>query len=65
MKYCIMRIPEPSPLGDTFFRAIVLAICSALPVKVLAGVYVETVVTPAAQRLLVDFPDCRFFIFVI
>ena len=51
MKNWIIRIPEPIPLGDTFFRAIVRAICPADPVKVLGGGAVETVFTFPDQRL--------------
>ena len=51
MKNWIIRIPEPIPLGDTFFRAIVRAICPAEPVNVLGGGAVETVFTLPDQRL--------------
>jgi hypothetical protein len=51
MKNWIIRIPEPIPLGDTRFRAIVRAICSAEPVKVFGGGAVETVLTFPDQRL--------------
>jgi hypothetical protein len=55
MKNWIIRIPEPIPLGDTRFRAIVRAICSPDPVKVFGGGAVETVFTFPDQRLRGDF----------
>lgn len=51
-----MRMPDPSPLGETFFRAIVLAICSAEPVKVPGGGAVESVLIPLTHPRV----DCLF-----
>ena len=45
MKYCIMRMPEPMPLGLTFLLDITLAIVAASLVKVPSGGKVETVFT--------------------
>src|SRR5690348_3646645 len=47
-----MRIPEPGPLGETFFEAKERAMVAASLVKSPLGGKVETVVTPATQRLL-------------
>jgi len=52
-----MRIPEPGPLGDTFFDAKVRAMVSAFRVKRPFGGYVETVVTLAIHR----FPAALLF----
>ena len=43
-------MPEPRPLGDTSFRAIVWAILVAEPVNVLGGGLVESVVTRLTHR---------------
>lgn len=51
MKYVSILIPEPGPLGDTFFEASVLAMTDALLVNSPRGGNVETVFTPAIQRL--------------
>ncbi len=65
MKNWIMRIPEPSPLGDTRLLAIVRAICCAEPEKVLGGGAVDAVFTlpdqrlPARRRLLLPVPRLR------
>jgi hypothetical protein len=45
MKYWIIRIPEPTPLGLTLFFAIVLAIVCAFFVNKSLGGLVETVFT--------------------
>jgi hypothetical protein len=45
MKYCIIRIPEPTPLGLTFFEAICRAIVSASLVKIPFLGNVDSVVT--------------------
>lgn len=50
MKYVSMRIPEPGPLGETFFDARVLAILAALFVNRPCGGCVESVLTFATQR---------------
>jgi hypothetical protein len=55
MKYWIIRIPEPIPLGLTLVLAIVRAIDSASLVKVPSGGKVETVYTPRTQRFLSAF----------
>ena len=50
MKYWIMRTADPTPFGETSFRAIVRAICDADPVNVCLGGCVESVVTVLTQR---------------
>jgi hypothetical protein len=45
-----IRIPEPGPLGETFFEASTLAIVGALAVKSPGGGCVESVVTFATHR---------------
>ena len=45
-----MRIADPSPLGETSFRAIVRAICDADPANVCGGGCVESVLTFLTQR---------------
>jgi len=50
MKYWIMRMADPRPFGETFFRAIVRAICDADPENVRDGGCVESVVTRLTQR---------------
>jgi hypothetical protein len=59
MKYCIIRIPEPTPLGLTFFEAICRAIVSASLVKIPFLGNVDSVVTFLIHRflLLPAFPD--------
>src|SRR5437868_14859296 len=52
MKYWIIRIPELRPFGETSLRAIVRAMCSADPVKVRDGGWVESVVTRLTQRFV-------------
>ena len=52
MKYVSMRMPEPGPLGDTFFEASERAMAAASLVKRPSGGKVETVLTPAIQRRL-------------
>jgi len=47
-----IRIPDPGPLGETFFEASVLAIVSGLLVKSALGGWVESVFTRATHRLL-------------
>jgi hypothetical protein len=49
IKYWIMRIPEPIPLGLTFLLAIMRAIESASFVKVPFGGKVDTVLTLLIQ----------------
>lgn len=46
-----MRIPEPSPLGDTFSEARERAMVAALLVNNPWGGWVESVLTLATQRL--------------
>jgi hypothetical protein len=46
---------EPRPFGETFFRAIVRAICAADPLNVLGGGCVESVVTRLTHRLVARF----------
>jgi hypothetical protein len=58
MKYCIIRIPELTPLGLTFFEAICRAIVSASLVNVPFLGKVDSVVTLLTHRfllLLLDF----------
>ena len=50
MKYWIIRMPDPRPLGDTSLRAIVRAIWVADPLKVSRGGCVESVVTCLTHR---------------
>jgi len=45
-----MRMADPSPFGETSFRAIVRAICDADPENVREGGCVESVVTVLTQR---------------
>ena len=45
-----MRMPDPGPLGETFFEARLLAIVLASLVKSPGGGKVDTVFTPAIQR---------------
>ena len=45
-----MRMADPSPFGETSFRAIVRAICAADPAKVRGGGCVESVLTLLTQR---------------
>jgi hypothetical protein len=47
-----MRMPEPRPLGETSFRAIVRAIVFAEPMKVRGGGWVESVFTCRTHRRL-------------
>jgi hypothetical protein len=49
MKYVSIRIPEPGPLGDTFFEASILAIVGALFVNSPDGGWVESVFTLATH----------------
>jgi hypothetical protein len=46
---------DPSPFGETSFRAIARAICDAEPVKVPGGGCVESVVTVLTQRRFARF----------
>ena len=48
-----MRMPEPGPLGETFFEARVRAMVGALRVNNPAGGWVESVVTLATHFFLV------------
>src|SRR5262247_508210 len=50
MKYWIIRMPAPRPLGETSLRAIVRAICWPEPVNVPRGGWVESVVTCLTHR---------------
>ena len=52
MKYCIIRIPEPTPLGLTFFEAICRAIVSASLVNMPFLGNVDSVVTFLTHRFL-------------
>jgi hypothetical protein len=49
MKYVSIRIPEPSPFGETFLEASVLAIVPGFPVNNPAGRRVESVFTVATH----------------
>ena len=57
-----MRMPEPTPFGETSLRAIVRAICSAEPMNVRAGGCVASVVTCRTQRFVDRFVDRVFAI---
>jgi hypothetical protein len=46
----IIRMADPSPFGETSFRAIVRAICDADPANVRGGGCVESVLTLLTQR---------------
>jgi hypothetical protein len=50
-----MRMPEPGPLGETFFEASERAMTGALLVKRSLGGWVESVVTVRTQRFFADF----------
>src|SRR5262249_32978190 len=50
-----MRMADPSPCGDTSFRAMVRAICDADPANVRDGGCVESVLTVLTQRRRVRF----------
>jgi hypothetical protein len=52
MKYCIIRMPEPIPLGLTFFEAICRAIVSASFVNMPFFGKVDSVVTFLTHRFL-------------
>jgi hypothetical protein len=52
MKYCIIRMPEPTPLGLTFFEAICRAIVSASLVNMPFLGNVDSVVTFLTHRFL-------------
>jgi hypothetical protein len=52
MKYCIIRMPEPIPLGLTFFEAICRAIVSASLVNMPFLGNVDSVVTFLTHRFL-------------
>jgi hypothetical protein len=52
MKYCIIRMPEPIPLGLTFFEAICRAIVSASLVNMPFLGNVDSVVTLLTHRFL-------------
>lgn len=54
MKYVSIRMPEPGPLGETFFEARERAMVAASLVKSPCGGKVETVLTLATQRLLAE-----------
>jgi hypothetical protein len=57
-----MRMAEPSPLGETSFRAIVRAIVNADPANVRGGGCVESVFTLLTQRRVergFDIPGLR------
>jgi hypothetical protein len=58
MKYVSIRMPDPTPLGDTFFDAKVRAMVEALFVNSPLGGCVESVVTLATQRFF--FPELFF-----
>lgn len=51
-KYVSMRIPEPGPLGETFFEESERAISGALLVKRSLGGWVESVVMFLTQRFV-------------
>ena len=51
-KYCIIRMPEPTPLGLTFFEAMCRAIVSASLVNMPFSGKVDSVVTPLTHRFL-------------
>jgi hypothetical protein len=51
MKYVSIRMPDPGPLGETFFDASERAIVSASFVNSPLGGNVETVLTDATHRL--------------
>jgi hypothetical protein len=55
----IIRIPDPSPRGDTCLRAMVLAISAAEPVNVRSGGCVESVVTPRTHLRAQRFPEVK------
>ena len=50
MKYVNIRIPDPTPFGETFFEARERAIVLALLVNNFSGGWVESVVTFATHR---------------
>ena len=50
MKYWIMQMADPSPFGETSFRAIVRAICDADPANVRDGGCVESILTVLTRR---------------
>ena len=52
MKYCIMRMPDPIPLGLTFFEAMCRAIVSASLVNMPFSGKVDSVVTFLTHRFL-------------
>src|SRR5581483_203655 len=56
-----MRMPEPGPLGETFFEARVRAMTGALLVKRSFGGCVESVVTVFTQRLFAGAFLAAFF----
>ena len=61
MKYVSIRMPDPTPLGETFFDASARAMVEALFVNSPSGGCVESVVTFATQRFFffpaVFFPE--------
>ena len=57
MKYCIMRMPEPVPLGLTFFDAMCRAIVSASLVNIPFLGKVDSVSTLRIHRFLLGFLD--------
>jgi hypothetical protein len=60
MKYVSMRMPEPGPLGETFFDARTRAIVLASLLNNPGGGWVESVVTWETHRFVVFFfaEDC-------
>jgi hypothetical protein len=64
MKYVSIRMPEPGPLGETFFEARALAIVVALFVNNPAEGCVESVFTLATHLSFFVFPVFVFPVFV-
>jgi len=64
MKYVSIRMPEPGPLGETFFEARALAIVVALFVNNPAGGCVESVFTLATHLSFFVFPVFVFTFFI-
>jgi hypothetical protein len=58
MKYVSIRMPDPTPLGETLFDASVRAIVGALLVNSPWGGCVDSVVTFATHRFF--FPEAFF-----
>jgi hypothetical protein len=64
MKYVSIRMPEPGPLGETFFEARALAIVVALFVNNPAVGCVESVFTLATHLSFFVFPVFVFTVFI-